>query len=707
MNSITILGYTIPDSQIMSGNIILTNSMICDELSADEAFFEVNYFGPAPVEGLLYASGGEQLFTKYGEALTYLEEQNAALVLDSIPYGTPIVYSHNDKVIGKFYTTGIQRTGKYRWEITAQSAIGLLIRQEHNGGVYSVANGDTIGSLIDEIMAGLSITYTVSQSLINQYVAGWLPVASCRDNLKQVCFAFGISVMKDSNGDLLFEFNEPEEPEATLIESNIFIGGKKNYITPISRATVYEHAYYAVVSRTPVIVFDNTGETQADNLKIIFDNPVIESTLTPTGTLVISESNANYAIVSGLGTIEGVEYTHTIKVLTEDTGVTTAEDKEKVYRDMTLVNALNSENCLKRVASYYSQASEIVYDIVAESERPGEMVQYPDPFEEESKAGLIKRMDINVSGILKSNTLLTEGWLPNHLGNNFSEVEIFTEDGSYTIPEGVEVVRIVMIQGGQGAQGGEAGHASMLDIPWYDPQIEHMEGGVHGTAGVKGSAGKVYAINIPVTEGDVLAVHIGAGGLGTAAVAAGQTAALGAEGGETTITINGETVYSSASGSIPVYPYAELLSGNLYAFTGEDGVDGADGGSLYGAQPGSNVIYKGTTYYGGAGRYSEDHGSYTYANIGGSGAAVGEDGVQAPSYNAAAKGADANDGADATIPGSGGEGGHGGGGGGSGVMRRYRNDPSDPKYWSVIAQSVGGNAGKGGDGADGIAFIYH
>lgn len=40
-------------------------------------------------------------------------------------------------------------------------------------------------------------------------------------------------------------------------------------------------------------------------------------------------------------------------------------------------------------------------------------------------------------------------------------------------------------------------------------------------------------------------------------------------------------------------------------------------------------------------------------------------------------------------------------------MRRYRNDPSDPKYWSVIAQSVGGNAGKGGDGADGIAFIYH
>ena len=708
MNAITILGYTIPDSQIMGGHLTLTNSMICDELSADDATFEVNYVDAADVPAYLYASDGEQLFSVHGVPLMAYESQNTSLDIARIPYGTPLVYEHNGNVIGKFYVTSVEQTGTYRWVINAQSAIGLLIRQEHNGGIYSVDNGDTIESVIDEIMAGLNIPYTVSNQIASQYVAGWLKIRNCRDNLEDLCFAFGISVMKDANGDLVFDFNEPDQAEDTFSENEIYIGGAKKLVAPVSKVTVYEHAFYEVLTRPAVVVFDNTSDVTANNQKIIFDNPIIVSTITTTGTITISESNANYAIVSGLGTISAIEYTHTIKALEENTGITTVENKEIVYRENTLVNTLNSENCLKRVAAFYSQANTVEYDTVIENERAGELVQYPDPFTREEKAGLIKQLDIDISGILKSATKLTDNWLPSHLGNNFSECEIFTEDGSYTVPAGVETVRIVMGQGGQGGQGGEAGHASMLAIEGlFDPQFVHLEGGVHGTAGVKGNAGKVYAVNIAVSEGDVLAVHIGAGGLGSAAVAAGQTASLGAEGGETTITLNGETIYSSASGSVPVYPYVEMLTGELFAFSGENGVDGADGGSLYGAQAGFSVTYKGNTYSGGQGYGGTQHGSYAYSNIGGSGAAVGNNGAQAPSYNQPPTGANAIDGADATIAGSGGEGGHGGGGGGSGVMRRYYNDPSDPRYWSVVAQSAGGNAGKGGDGKSGFALIYH
>lgn len=697
MNAISILGYIIPDSQVKSGKVVLNNSMLGNDLAADEAIFEVHYTGSMPYEDYLYSNENDQLFSNEGDALLGWESQSATIDLNNIPYGTPIVYSHDGNVIGKFYTKQIIQTETNFWQITSQSAMGILITQEHNGGVYSADSGDTIKSVIDEIMNGLNIPYTVSNAIKDQAVAGWLPVASCRDNLQQLCFAFGISVLKDSDGDLLFDFNEPDTPEATLIASKVYLDGRdRALIAPATKVTVYEHAYYPITTMTPITVFDNTTDVSATNQKIIFDNPVIVSTLTTTGTITISESGANYAIVSGVGTVTAVEYTHTIKVLTQNTSVTTAENKELTVKDATLVNALNSANCLNRVAAYYTEANEVTLGFVMEAERAGELVAYPKPFSSELVAGLIKQMNITVSGILKSATKLTEDWLPRYLGNNFSDYELITSGASWT-PDFTGNVRVFLCGGGKGGYGGFNGGGASGNTP-----------GTGGLGGQGGEAGKIFVFNISVVSGTTYSLTLGTGGSGGA-----TNNGEGSLGTATSITISG-TTYSSSNGAVPSNGLVNPITGDIYALQGEQGTQGANGG-MYGwtssnsyvyddvwyyinaGQNGGDVTYDGVTYTGGVGGTASNYEGYAKTGGGGGGAAVGNNGNNGGNTkggNGANASLVASD--NVTTLGGGGHGGHGAGGGGCGGLDSTGFPGTD---------GVGGQGSLGADGGNGFILI--
>ena len=684
MNEISILSFTFTDDQIKGGSLSLANSMLCNELSADEVTFDI-YEGAAN-QLYLFASGGEQLFAIDGSALIANEGQGQTLDFNTVPYGTPFVFIHDGSVIGKFYIKEVTQTGPLFWRITGQSAIGLLITQEHNGGIYTVANGDTVQSVIDEIMAGSNITYTVSDAIKNQYVAGWLPAGSCRDSLQQLGFAYGISVLKDENGDLLFDFNEPDMPEAALLEDNIYMGGSKTLLAPASKVTVYEHAFAPITTETPVIVFDNTGDTAAVNQKIVFDNPVIVSTITTTGTITISESGANYAVVSGTGTINAVEYTHTTKALEQSTGATSTESKEVVIKDAYLVNALNSANCLNRVAAYYTQANEVDCSFVVDAERPGELVTYPDPFDTVTqKAGLIKQMNITVSGILKSASKLTENWLPDYLGNNYTDYELIDDGASWTA-DVTGTVRIILVGGGQGGQAGQAGESGTA---YQVGEMGTGYGGNGGEGGSGGNPGKLFATDIAVTQGTTYTISIGTGGAGGT-----SNGALGTDGTDTTITIGG-TTYTSADGAEPEYGYVNAISGDIYATKGSIGVAGADGGDS--GMAGQGLTYEGVTYTGGqAGAAGSEGGGG-----GGGGAAVGangQDGFNGGSYYEGKGGNGASPIAATGNAGlgGGGNGGHGaGGGGGTGASH----------YWPA-GGGAGGTGGQGATGGNGFILIY-
>lgn len=700
----------ITDEQIKAGSLTLANSMIGDELSADEAEFTVI----SGDEDALFDSDLEQLLDSDGEALLTSDSFGIPIDLNSLPYGTPIRFS-SGLLIGAttWLTKEVKQIGKGMWTITGQSPIGVLINMEHNGGIYS-GDTDTVLSVIQEILADYTGSFYVDPEIENEPVSGWLPVASCRDNLQQLCFALGISVLKSPLGILRFVYNAPDTPSRAIGEDIIYMGATKNYLSPVSSVTVYEHSYYPITTAVRKTVFDNVGGVAAVDQKVIFENPIIVSTLQTTGTLTYSEAGANYAIVSGTGTLTGVEYSHSYKVLSEVINDTSnIEGKEIVYKDATLVNPLNSTNCLKRIAAYYSLASENQIDFVRTRERSGDLVSYPDPFTSQTVAGMIKEMTLTVSGIVKARAKLTEGWLPRYLGNDFSRYFIVdTSNPTFdlsTMPDydGGDI-RIVLIGGGQGGQGGQGGRSGQAGQATSQEPYCGV-GGAGGIAGIGGTAGKVYITDIS-SPSATYAITIGTGGTGGTGGASDADGADGALGGDTTFG-----TYSSSSGTSPDYGYANPLDPNtLYSQNGDNGLynggSGADGSI---GSDGEDVA----TYKGGLSGNGWIIGNpYSIAGFGGGGGAAygnngnpGTDGV-APGHGSsdlyAGNGGNGADAINATqnilTYGSGGRGGCGGGGGGGGG-----NSYSTYYVQHPGSAGTGGKGGNGSDGNQGCVIVFY
>ena len=133
----------------------------------------------------------------------------------------------------------------------------------------------------------------------------------------------------------------------------------------------------------------------------------------------------------------------------------------------------------------------------------------------------------------------------------------FTESGTFTVPDGVTEIRIILVGGGTGGA-------------WADG-VPH-----------NGAGGYVYEADIAVTAGDTYAVTIGTGG------AAGS--ASGAAGGNTTF---GE--YSSLDGKRYEPSYIDLASGKTYGMRGQsrdpEANTGGGGYWQYAGADGAAIVY--------------------------------------------------------------------------------------------------------------------
>ena len=103
----------------------------------------------------------------------------------TLPYGTPVWHYIGTDLIRKHYVKEIRQIEKNRFAISTVSAIGLLDKQYHKGGMYT---GQTVDDVLDELIDDV-VTYTVDQDVAAVRVFGYLPYATKRDNLHQLLFA--------------------------------------------------------------------------------------------------------------------------------------------------------------------------------------------------------------------------------------------------------------------------------------------------------------------------------------------------------------------------------------------------------------------------------------------------------------------------------------------------------------------------------------
>ena len=677
----------------MSGQVEQSIALFGNELAADSLTFVVNskaLVGDGTGYAFLLDADLKPLQTSDGKWLivrqTYTDWRNfvpgAALDLYSTPGGT---------MIGRFYVQDVTQISRKAVRFTCTDCIGILDgMNDHNGGIYT---GETVADICAEIFAGSGLSYSVGADVGAVQCYGRLPRANRRTNLGKLLVATG-ATLSESNGVVVISYLGAGAP-ATMYQRNIYMQGGS--VVNKDRSTgveVTEHAFYQLNTDADAVLFANTTEvTPVTSQLVVFQDPCHD--LTATGTLTIEESNANYAVVSGVGTLSGKVYTHTQRQISKSTGVTSNKVKVEKIEDNELIGYHNSDYVAQRMANWYKVAVGVDMEALDPTGAlmPGTYVNITDPFGD-ARTGWTRKKSFAIANKTRAAWDVAIDWQPGPWGSNVDAWELFKTSTTWTVPAGVTSVTFYLGGGGTGGEGGGKGESGE-----DGSRGESVKGGTGGLAGTGGAPGKVHTVTLAVTPGDVIAISIGPGGGGGA-----KNSGAGSAGGATTITHNGIT-YTSEDGVVPENGFLNQFTGEVYSLAGPAGVPGADGGSYDGGDTAGNVADD-QVWYGGLPGANQiwhqgigaDRKSIYAIGGGGSGAAYGANGTNGGDGDYGYSYVNGGNGGDAPAaqpkphtagPGCGGIGGCGGGGGGAG-------GPAEVEGVSRLL-----NPGRGGYGGDG------
>lgn len=556
-NRIVYGDYVFDDDQIDSGNLFLAASLLSSQLQVNSLNVTVQCVDPAILDF----------------------ERNSTLT-----------YFCGGRQRGVFCVQSIERVGPELYEISATSILGLLTEGQHRGGIYT---GQTAYEVISDICG--DVPFELKTGLTGIKLYGWLPIAAPRDNLSQVLFAIGAALKTDLDGILRIE-GLWDGISGQVLEDAMYQGASVDYSARITQVIITEHQYFPGSEVKQLF----EGTAQAGDI-ITFDEPM--HSLTATG-FSIQASGSNWARVSaGTGTLTGKAYIHNTRQVSRDVQQAAAPNV-KTVENATLVSLVNSVAVAQRLADYYKCRERVDSAVVYGWELPGDRLATYHPFDKTGVAACLERADITISGTLKAQEKLLVGYVPPPAEKieYFDRRELITADATFTVPDGVNSIRLVQIGGGDGGQSGSNGTAG---TGGGTARLTGNSGSNYGSAGTAGkgglsgaggSGGKINELDLDVEPGDELHISIGAGGL------------PGAPGGNTTVSIyrQGSLVetYSSAAGAASPLGYTDATTGDVYATSGANGVAGADGGAAgdinAAAQNGGSV----ESYSGGAGRTS-------------------------------------------------------------------------------------------------------
>lgn len=685
-----------------------------------------------------------------------VETESKALL--SFEIDDPVTYFYRDNKRGTFYLQSVTQVAWNKYDLYATSAIGLLLKRVHRGGIYS---GTSAESLLSSICG--PIPFRMQTRFSSSKLYGWLPyvkppASSARDNFMKVLFALGATVTEDLDGALKIE--ELWDGVSGDAQKNRMGQGasvvREGKVTSVS---LIEHQWVQGGDQTDL--FEGTA---AQGTEIVFDEPMYN--LTASGFSIL-ERGANYAKLSaGSGTLRGTAYVHNTRLI--ETKILNSSTENVIsVEDQTLISLVNSSGAAKRLANYYKCLETIDAPLVYNLENPGELLTTYHPFDKTNVSACIKTEEITMSNKLKSQSTLLVGFTPiRQEGSESYEYHVvLTGSGTWTVPEGTTSVRAVLIgAGGAGFDGSPGGDSTEtwegdeikttrinLTAPTTSASdssnVSNRGAGTPGNGGAGGAAGtpgKVYEVTFSPSSGSRISYACGVKGTSN-----------GALGGATTFGS-----YSSNSGSTSSAGYTDIITGITYAKSGDSGADGGKGGSGADGESVGDVSGGKQEPSGSATRSDSDtqraSSSNMYMDIdatanfslgaAGGGGAGGNSGsnsgtpggdaevgsvrlsittgyINAFVYpNKGGTGGDGADGADASVYGCSGSGAGGGGGAGgdssasSNVSAQYyvynittqtRTDFSINNNAGGAAVRKGGAGGKGGAGADGCIILYY
>ncbi len=595
MNKITTLEDTYLDCKIESVNVLLVESMTGTELEYDVLDARIDptircptILKPSDSHGIM---SSDSLILGCRPFITVLASNPS-----QYRYGRAVLYYHKGVLIGKFFMQKCLRVKKNLYSISCVSGIGLLGKSKHYGGLYYTGT-DIFSDIVADIIGGL-VSYSIDETIANQKVYGWLPIATRRENLHQVLFAMGATVKKDASGDMFITVLS-STTTTDIPDSRIYVGGSVEYPEMVTKVSVLEHAYlnkgtsdeqttlYEGSVVLPDEAFTSPAGASLTGMLVEFSEPMHNLSV-DNGEIL--ESGINYAIVTATGsiTLTGYKYTHTtVERFKGDKNAD--EDNTVTVTDATLVSRANSNNVVERLYSYYTSAKTIKMDIVSNGERAGDAVSFNDPYDD-ATSGLISELSLVGSNVLKGSATIIADYAPTW-GNDYTDVIVVTASQTVTLPANADKCRAVLIGGGHGGSIGGTGGTGETAAGNY------KRGGTGGIPGVGGLGGKIIEPIIGESCGGLtFDCVVGTGGSGGT-----QDSPNGEAGTNSTIsyTKDGTDITLTTADGSPSYSgFQDFLTPvNVYGAPGESGQAGGKGGGSDGDA--GSVIYDDTTYIGG------------------------------------------------------------------------------------------------------------
>ena len=506
------------NESIMSANVVQNVALVGTQLSVD-SFTPVVMDDEDNLHDIYHfrSSDGQEITDAVGEIFCLDRSEGTNLSpLVYLENGTPVWYYQEDILIGKFYVKSVERVGRNQYQLNTVSAIGMLDEMDHGGGLFTAS---TFGTVLQHILAkGLHgsgspvIAYTIDDDVAALPVSGWLPHDTKRNNLYRLIFANGVNIVKNIDGNPRFTFLYYTTEYAEPIDvEQVYNQGSVSYDRPYTNVVVMEHTYTPRLTEEAVTLFDNSTGQAAVSTEVWFSSaPVIVSTITASGLTLISATE-NSAVVSGNGTLTGIPYLHDTRAV--NLGDPDApEEKTIKVEDATFVNLINSANLLNRLYAFYCPDTfihKINDGVVYDGERCGKVYKLSDPYGKEEVA-FLSNMNITASAVNKAECEWYVGYEPAGQEGLYQHVvildaETYAEDGgTFTVPDGVEEMKVVIIGGGTGGSSGWPGENGQdtythievestadLNGVWYG-----AEGGEGGAGGPGGLPGRVKVVNI-------------------------------------------------------------------------------------------------------------------------------------------------------------------------------------------------------------------
>lgn len=330
----------------------------------------------------------------------------------NLKYKQPLdVYENFDGspvYLGKFYLDEWESLSENEARFLASDAIGILESKTCLGWEMpeGIVDSDTI---VGRMETETGVTISLHSSLENINLRGWIPVATYREALQQLCFllgAYATCSRSDQVNILPTELiSQLTAYDHTLTAADKGLGEPIILLPLVTGVDVDAHIYNTddAVSEQ---VFEDT--LSVGTHRIIFDGPKLHDSFTLTGATDVTAIGANNYMdmsvaVAGLVTLSMPKFVDSLKTYSVTNTALPTGTRPNILKisDATLVapgivNGIDPRDVVSRVYNYYQQRYLQKAKFYGLQVAPGESVLI------ESQgayiAGIIERMETDLTG---------------------------------------------------------------------------------------------------------------------------------------------------------------------------------------------------------------------------------------------------------------------------------------------------------------------